>query len=69
MTKINGICEALADYQKMVQNSIIGLGSKIIRKTYAYSIICKIATFFPETIFFMLSKLCIFVCCDFGIIQ
>ena len=50
MTKINGICEALADYQKMVQNSIIGLGSRIIRKTYIYSIICKIATFYflPE---------------------
>lgn len=61
MTKINGICEALADYQKMVQNSIIGLGSKIIRKTYAYSIICKIATFFLKSYFLCLVSY-VFLC-------
>ena len=45
MSKINGICEALADYQKMVQSSIIGLGSK-----RNYSIVYKVVTYVADII-------------------
>ena len=35
MSNISAVCNALEDYQKLVQNSITGLGSRLLSRVYS----------------------------------